>query len=237
MHTLVDFMIVTKGIEYMIAVVFLFAFIAFWHFVTSVPAPQYERVGLAEMARRMGERIGGFLLPDQFYFHPGHTWAAVDTGDMVTVGIDDFAQKLVGKVNAVQLPQVGSTIRQGETAWELQVDSKTIPMLAPVDGKVVAINKDILKSPDGINGDSYGSGWLVKVHSPRLSANLKNLLSGRLAKRWIEETSAQLFSRMNDYNVGLALQDGGVLVDGIAKNLAPEHWHELTKEFFLTAEE
>lgn len=77
----------------------------------------------------------------------------------------------------------------------------------------------------------------MKLHTPRLSANLKNLLSGRLAKRWTEEARGQLFSRMNDYNLGLALQDGGVLVDGIAKNLEPEGWDTLAKEFFLTTEE
>ncbi|MBW2038828.1 MAG: glycine cleavage system protein H [Deltaproteobacteria bacterium] len=237
MHSLVEFMVVTKGIEYLIAVAFLFAFIAFWHFVTSVPAPQYERVGVVEMARRIGERIGGFLLPEGLFFHPGHTWAKVDAGDVVTVGIDDFAQKLVGRVNSVQLPQVGSTIRQGERGLSLQVDAKTIPMLSPVDGKVVAVNKDILKSPEGINKDSYDKGWLMKVHAPRIAANLKNLLSGRLAKRWIEEARGQLSSHMNDYNLGLVLQDGGVLVDGIAKNLAPERWDEVAKEFFLTTEE
>ena len=237
MQSLVEFMVVTKGIEYIIAVVFMFAFIAFWHFVTSAPAPQYARVGVREMARRMGEMVGGFLLPQQLYFHPGHTWAKVDTGDVVTVGVDDFAQKLVGKIGSVQLPQVGSTLQQGDQALQLQVDAKTIPMLSPVDGKVVAINKDILTSPDGINKDSYGSGWLMKVHAPRLSANLKNLLSGRLANRWMEDTRGDLFSRMNDYNVGLALQDGGVLVDGIAKNLSPDTWDQMAKEFFLTAEE
>jgi glycine cleavage system H protein len=237
MHSLVEFMVVTKGIEYIIAVVFMFAFVAFWHFVTSVPAPQYERVGVAEMARRIGERIGGFLLPDQLHFHPGHTWARVDGGDVVTVGVDDFAQKLMGKPSSVHLPPVGSSLRQGERALNLQVDSKIIPMLSPVDGQVVAINKDILTSPEKINNDAYGSGWLMKLHTPRLSANLKNLLSGRLAKRWTEDERGQLFSRMNDYNVGLALQDGGVLVDGIAKNLDPEGWDALAKEFFLTTEE
>ena len=75
----------------------------------------------------------------------------------------------------------------------------------------------------------------MKVQSPKFSANKKHLLSGALARKWMEEVRENLFSRMN-YNLGVVYQDGGVLVDGMARNLDKDKWDEIVKEFFLTSE-
>src|SRR5665647_54115 len=78
------------------------------------------------------------------YYHQGHSWAIPESGNVVRVGIDDFAQKLVGKIDAIKCPQVGSEVTQGEKAWTLLVNSKSIDMLSPVDGKIVDINESLL---------------------------------------------------------------------------------------------
>ena len=104
-------------------------------------------------------------------------------------------------------------------------------MLSPVDGKVVAINDEIVSSPEAINQYPYVS-WLMKVESPRFSVNQKQLVTGALAKRWMEEVRENLLSRMN-YNLGLVYQDGGLLVDGMARSLDRDRWDEIAKEFFL----
>jgi len=135
------------------------------------------------------------------YYHRGHSWAIPESGNVVRVGIDDFAQKLVGKIDAIKCPQVGSEVTQGEKAWTLLVNSKSIDMLSPVDGKIVDINESLLSSPESIRKDPYGQSWLMKVQAPKLSANLKNLLSGGAARKWMEEVSENLLSR-TDYNLG-----------------------------------
>ena len=174
-----------------------------------------------------------FRLPTEgIYFHQGHSWAAPEGGEIVRVGMDDFAQKLLGKIDAIKLPQVGSEVAQGEKGWSLLVDSKSIDMLSPVDGKIVEINEGLLRSPESIGKDPYGESWLMKVQAPKISANLKNLLSGGLARKWMEGVRDNLLARMN-YNLGAVSQDGGVPVDGIARNLDRERWDEIAKEFFL----
>jgi Glycine cleavage system H protein (lipoate-binding) len=175
-----------------------------------------------------------FHLPERLYYHQGHSWAMPEEGDLVRVGMDDFAQKLVGKIDAIQFPQVGSRVTQGEKGWSLLAGSKSIDMLSPVDGKVIEINEGLLKSPENIGKDPYGQSWLMKVQAPKISANLKNLLSGRLAKKWMEGVRENLLARMN-YNLGAVSQDGGVPVDGIARNLDREQWDEIVKEFLLTS--
>jgi len=130
------------------------------------------------------------------------------------------------------VPGIGTTNHQGDKGWTLEVDSKTIDMLSPVDGKVRAINDKIVNSPENVNKYPYVS-WLMEVESPRFSVNKKQLLSGTLAKKWMEEVRENLLSKMTS-NLGLVYQDGGLLVDGMAKNLDRDKWDEIVKDFFLT---
>ena len=216
----------TKGIEYLLVIGFLLLFIVFWRYL-STPAKR-----ILKAAEKVVPVIQEwFSLPEDIYYHLGHTWAAQEGKNLVKVGVDDFAQKLVGKISAIELPDIGSTIHQGDKGWALKVDSKTIEMLSPVDGKVVAINEKLAGSPEDINKYPYVN-WLMQVESPRFPVNKKQLVSGTLAKRWMEEVREKLLSKMN-YNLGLVYQDGGLLVDGMAKNLDRDKWDEIAKEFFL----
>lgn len=218
----------TKGIEYLMVISFLLLFVVFWKFL-SRPARR-----VFEAAERFVPAFNEwFRLPEGLYYHMGHSWAAPEGGYTVKVGIDDFAQKLVGKIDAIHLPDVGTTLHQGDKAWALKVDSKTVEMLSPVDGKVVAINEKVVRSPEDINQSPYAS-WLLEVESPRFRVNKNQLVSGSLAKRWMEEVREKLLSKMN-YNLGLVYQDGGVLVDGMAKHLSKDNWDEIAKEFFLVS--
>ena len=218
----------TKGIEYLMVISGLMLFAFFWSFLNS------PSVAVNREAEGVIPAISNwFHLPARgIYFHQGHSWAIPESGNVVRVGIDDFAQKLVGKIDTIKFPHVGSQVTQGEKAWSLLAGSKTIDMLSPVDGKILEINEDLLSSPSNVSKDPYGQSWLMKVQAPRISSNLKNLLSGRLALKWMEEVRENLLARMN-YNLGVVSQDGGVPVDGIARNLDRERWDEIVKEFFL----
>ena len=220
----------TKGIEYLLVISGLLFFTFFWRFLSRPAVAVYRE------AENVVTAISDwFHLPvEGIYFHQGHSWAAPEDGEILRVGMDDFAQKLVGKIDAIKFPKVGSQVAQGEKAWSLLVGSKSIDMLSPVDGKILEINEGLLNSPESINKDPYGQSWLMKVQAPRISANLKNLLSGRLAKKWMEGVRENLLTRMN-YNLGAVYQDGGVPVDGIARHLDRERWDEIVREFLLVS--
>ena len=178
---------------------------------------------------------GWFNLPEgKIYYHRGHSWVIPESSNIVRVGIDDFAQKLVGRIDAVKFPKVGSRVVQGEKAWSLNVGAKSIDMLSPVDGNILEVNENLISSPESIGKDPYGQSWLLKVQVPKVSTNLKNLLSGGLARKWMEGIKENLFTRMN-YNLGAVSQDGGVPVYGIARSLDPEKWDEIVKEYFLVS--
>ena len=131
----------TKGIEYLLVIGALLLFIPFWRMVSrSGPAMQEAVEGIVPA-------VGGwFHLPEgKIYYHQGHSWAIPESGNVVKVGIDDFAQKLVGRIDAVKFPKVGSQVAQGEKAWSLLVGAKSIDMLSPVDGKIIAINESLIE--------------------------------------------------------------------------------------------
>lgn len=184
---------------------------------------------------KIKQLVEGFLVPDELFFHQGHTWVRAESEDTATLGIDDFAQKLIGKVEHVKLPPVGSTLRQSDAAWTIYLNYKSFDMLSPLDGKVNAINTEVLKSPMLINEDPYGKGWLIKVQSDRLNVSLKNLLSAKLAKMWTEVEVEKLFLDTN-YSLGRVRFDGGFLVDGIAKSLDPSNWDKIVKRYLLIGE-
>jgi glycine cleavage system H lipoate-binding protein len=219
----------TKGIEYLMVVGFLIMLVVFWRVLIRSPRPAVAR---AHGARPAGPQAW-FDLAEGLFYHQGHTWAAPEDDGVVRVGLADFAQKLVGVAQGIEVPGVGSRVEQGEKGLELNVDSKSIEVLSPVGGEVLAINEEVLRSPGLINEDPYGKGWLFKVRVPQLSANLRNLLSGRLARVWMEGTVKSLKRRMES-DLGPVLQDGGVPVVGIAKDLSPDEWEEIAADFLHT---
>ncbi len=213
----------TKGIEYLLVIGFLIALILFWRLLRG-----------SEIVPESGSYAPGwFLVPEGLYFHQGHTWAKPERDGIVTVGMDDFAQKLVGKPAALALPRVGEVLEQAKSAWKVEVDGKTIEMLSPVQGEVVAVNEEVAKRPDMINADPYQKGWLLKLKDRRLNADLKNLLSGKLARAWMEDVESALRERIYG-DLSAALPDGGVPVSGIARSLDPENWDQVAREFLLT---
>jgi glycine cleavage system H lipoate-binding protein len=137
-------------------------------------------------------------------------------------------------------PAIGSFIRQGEKGWSLQDGEKSVDMLAPVSGEVVEVNKDLLAAlkentciDSELSSDPYGKGWVIKVKPDDFERERKGLLSGSLARKWMEETVEHLRSKMSP-ELGAVMQDGGVPVTGMAKNIDAEEWDQLLKEFFLT---
>lgn len=211
-----------KALEYLLGAGYLVLFVFFWRYVQGG-----ARARVRAAARAAAPRSSGwFALPAGVHLHPGHTWARVEADGLVTVGLDDFASKLVGPVQ-VELPAVGARLLQGEPAVAVTDGIRRAGLAAPVDGTVVAVN--VHPSP---HDDPYGAGWLFRVQAPRLSANLRQLLRGSAAHRLLEDVSEQLARRLNP-ELGAVLQDGGAPISGIARAIQGDRWDDLAREFFL----
>lgn len=218
----------TKGVEYLLVLGYLALLVPFWWFFfgqasSRVPAS-------ARVARRLAPSPAEmFRVPDGVMFHAGHAWARPEEAGVMTVGLDDFAQQLMGPVAAIDLPHPGAAIWAGAPAWALRADGRSVDMLAPVTGTVVAVNGDLARQAGLVNEDPYGRGWLLKVQVPKV-AGLGHLFSGAAARKWIAAVSDELTATMSP-QLGTVLQDGGVPVHGIARSLDEAHWDDVARKF------
>jgi len=187
-----------------------------------------------ETAPRMVPSIvSGFKVPENVRYHTGHTWALSESRELVRVGLDDFASKLVGKIDSIALPQRGRWVRQGQKIWTIFRDGKSVDMVSPIEGTVTAINEAVIKDPELARKDPYGEGWLLTVQAPDSKINFRNLMGGTLARLWTESSALQLRNRM-PMLAGALAQDGGEAVDDLTANMPGEDWATVTKEFFLS---
>jgi glycine cleavage system H protein len=174
-----------------------------------------------------------FRVPDGVMFHPGHAWVRADGPGLATVGIDDFAQQLVGPVAALNLPPIGASLEQGAQGWGLRADSKGVAMLSPVTGRVVAVNDALLTNPAVVNRDPFGAGWLMKIESPRLAADAKQLLHGRRARDLMSSSWDELSTLLSP-QAGLVMHDGGAPLSGFARGVDEKNWDAIARRFLLT---
>ncbi len=216
------------------------AFLLIDHFMSRGKAPVFAGQSAARrepaIPRLQPGMVGGFKVPENLRFHPGHTWALSESPNLVRVGVDDFASKVIGsKVESVQLPQRGQWIRQGQKVWSFVRNGKKIDMVSPIEGSVADVNDELAKDPTLFNKDPYGDGWMVTVQSPDAKTNFRNLMGGALARWWTEESASRLVKRLPGTMGALALaQDGGVASSDLTASLPDERIAEIVHEFFLT---
>jgi glycine cleavage system H protein len=117
-------------------------------------------------------------IPPDLYYTSEHEWVKRTGDDKVRVGITDFAQSSLGDVVFVQLPDVGSDVTAGESFGEVESTKSVSDLYAPVTAKVVAVNGDLEASPQLVNSDPYGEGWLIELQADRerLEDGLRELL-------------------------------------------------------------
>ena len=100
--------------------------------------------------------------PDELLYHPEHDWVRID-GDQATFGITWFAQDALGEVVFFDPPEVGSSTSAGESYAEVESVKAVSDVIAPLSGEIVEVNTALSDTPETINEDPYGEGWLVKV--------------------------------------------------------------------------
>jgi len=221
----------TKGIEYVFIIGFFLLLVPFWMLLQRT-----ARAAAAAAGRGIAAAEEWFRLAADTWFHQGHTWARPkgEKGqEDLRVGMDDFAQQLVGAPAAMSLPVVGARVTQGQVGFEMVAGGKRIPMLSPVSGFVTAVNERVLAQPELVNRSPYEDGWLFDVRAPEKNVVLRNLLSGELAESWMQQTVEKL-RRSVSGELGVAMQDGGAPIAGFGKQMSSEGWDEIAADYFMT---
>ena len=112
--------------------------------------------------------------PEDLHYTREHEWIR-STGDMLRVGVTDYAQEALGDIVFVTLPEVGAQVTAGEPCGEVESTKSVSDIFAPVSGTIVARNEALDASPELVNSDPYGEGWLVEIE-PTAGAQPQGLL-------------------------------------------------------------
>lgn len=120
--------------------------------------------------------VGEYKIKEGLYYTKEHEWAQVLDDGTVLVGISDYAQKELGDVAYVELPEVGKEVSQGDVLCEIESVKAVSEVYAPVSGEVVEVNGELEDSPEKINEDAYGA-WIAKIKPSSLEEDLKNLMT------------------------------------------------------------
>jgi len=114
-------------------------------------------------------------VPQELMYTEDHEWVKVD-GDIATIGITDHAQGELGDIIFIEFPEINDTVQKSEPFGTIEAVKTVADLFAPISGKVLEINESLEDSPELVNSETYGQGWLVKV-SINNHDELKGLLS------------------------------------------------------------
>jgi glycine cleavage system H lipoate-binding protein len=184
---------------------------------------KYSQLAVLPATGNVG--ASGLNYLDDVYYHRGHTWVKPAEDGTVVIGLDDFAQHLVGTPDTVKLPKIGEQLDLNQSAWRMGKNGTPIEVRAPLEGTVIAIG-------------SPNAGWYLKLR-PRLDIRdpraLRHLLRGPEVRGWIGRELERLQMQLHAPGSAAALADGGVLLPDLMNTMRGADWETVLADTFLEA--
>jgi glycine cleavage system H protein len=123
--------------------------------------------------------------PDDIRYHKEHTWVRV-SGKKGTIGITDYAQDALGDIVYIDLPEVDETVESNNEISEIESTKATSSVISPVGGKIIKVNEELSESPEIINEDPYGKGWIAVIELENPS-EAEDLMDASEYEKYVEE--------------------------------------------------
>ncbi|MFC1802470.1 glycine cleavage system protein GcvH [Thermoproteota archaeon] len=130
-----------------------------------------------------------YKIEEGLYYTKEHEWAKKLDNGTVAVGVDDYAQSQLHEIVYVEPPETDSEVNQFEAIGAVESVKAVSDFYSPVSGKVVEVNESLLDSPELINNDPYGDGWIAKIEPSNLDGDLGNLMDAAAYKEFIKTLS------------------------------------------------
>ena len=168
------------------------------------------------------------------FYHQFHCWAKVEDPDEVRIGIDGILAQLVAKIKAVVLPKEGEEVTQGQCFSHLILERHIVPLISPLSGSVLSVNKQLKKSPELVGSDPWEGGWLINIKPTHLENDLQTLLFGRRAMEWYQKKEQEVIAagrallNQSGISLGPTMQDGGEIATcRLAAVLPSEQYYQI----------
>ncbi|MFI5252603.1 MAG: glycine cleavage system protein H [Bacteroidota bacterium] len=181
-----------------------------------------------------------FLIPRGYFFSKGHSWVELLSSGSVRIGIDDFTQKILGSIDGVHIMTRNVSINRGEPILVLKQGDRVISVAAPVSGKIVEVNKNILEHPELIKKDPYITGWIARIEPENLNAELQLLKIAEDASQWLRGEVSRFRDFINHHtqqfafaHAGVTMADGGIPMTEVLEHANDDAWQAFEQEFLL----
>lgn len=194
-----------------------------------------EDAGLAEPLSTVEQTlVSGFAMARNYYYHAGHAWARIEYGGRVRIGLDDFASRLFGPLDALKLPALGSTVAQGEPGFGMLRGDHAADCLSPLEGVVVAVNPEAESGGPCSLDAPYDNGWLMVIEPVRMRGSLRNLFFEEESLAWMEDEAQRLTSMISEETGYRLAATGGRAISDIIGRVPGLDWDRLKGAFLQT---
>jgi glycine cleavage system H lipoate-binding protein len=197
---------------------------------------EFDQILADESPPNAGENLplvlaAGFEVPPSYYFHPGHTWARLEYGGCLRVGLDDLASKVFGPADEFHLPRLGEAVRCGGGELAFSRGNHQARASCPVEGVVVASNPKAFRQAPAMCRSPYLDGWLVLIKPVQLQRDLSRLRTGDDSVAWMVEESQRLSDILTADSGQRLAATGGRVVNDVFGTVPGLDWDHLVGEF------
>lgn len=199
--------------------------------ISKMLKPKVHITHLKEVA---GFKAPEFQIPGGVFISEGHCWANVGEEGTVKVGIDDFAKKIIGKVDSIGLPNLGMPVKKGQSLFTITQGQRRISFKSPVSGKVKEINKFINNELDSLEFSPYDKNFICEIDADELDSELPAMKIGKAAVSFYQEEIERLqaIKKKTMTSKEAELEPEGAIFVGEMEKLDDINWKRYSEEFF-----
>jgi len=190
--------------------------------------PRVHIMGSAEADREHGRE---FHIPGGVLVSGGHCWASLAEDGSAKVGPDDFARKLFGRIDSIELPEIGATVKAGQPLFSIIQNHRRANFNAPLSGRVVKVNGDFGGTERTLDKLPYARSWVCVVEGEDLDAELPKLKIGKSAVALFQEDIDRFEDLLQKGNGGDGTEPGSFSIGALA-TLDDNRWETAVREFF-----
>lgn len=180
---------------------------------------------------------GEFAIPGGVFISKNHTWVNINQAGIAKIGIDDFANKLIGSVTSIELPNLGMNVKAGQALFTVKQGNRSVIFNSPVSGKVSQINTILKDKPSALEVSPYEKNWICALDTDNIDNEIKTMNIGKSAVSFFQDDIEKFKIIMKDIlksekKEGEYIEDGQLYVGQLEK-LNDVNWQKVIAEFFV----
>lgn len=178
----------------------------------------------------------GYRVPQGVFFAPGHTWLHLEESGTARLGVNDFAQSIVGDIDEMITREPGETVRKGDTILQIRHGDRAVAFRSPVDGVIRDVNPDVVGRHEILSMEPQSASWIYRIKPDDTSSMLDGMMLGTAAKEWLRREASRLKVFLSTIApehpvLGATMQDGGLPGYGLIDFMDDSEWNTVREKF------